>query len=67
MVAVGMLVGLAVAAAVVVKVGLLVGMLVGVAVPASGHRGAGGADGSLTERPRIWAGTLYMMFREPVT
>lgn len=50
----GMLVGVAVAVAVVVEVGLpvLLGMLVGVPagveVPASGRRGVGSADGSLT-------------------
>jgi hypothetical protein len=52
---VGMPVG-AVAAAVVVRVGVAVGlplgMLVGVGVPASGRRGAGGADGGLAEQAR---------------
>jgi hypothetical protein len=55
-VAVGMPVG-AVAVAVVVPVGVAVclplGMLVGVGVPASGRRGAGGADGGLTEQVRL--------------
>ncbi len=53
-VAVGMLVGAAVAVVVRVgvAVGLPLGMLVGVGVPASGRRGAGGADGGLTEQAR---------------
>jgi class 3 adenylate cyclase len=46
-------VGAAVAVAVVVAAGPLVGMLVGVEVSASGRRGVGVADASLTERARL--------------
>jgi hypothetical protein len=52
---VGMPVGVAGVAAVVVAVGVALRMsvgMVGVEVPACGRRGAGGADASLTERPR---------------
>jgi hypothetical protein len=36
-----------------VRLGMLVGVPVGVGVPASGRRGAGSADGGLTEQARL--------------
>jgi hypothetical protein len=63
-VAVGMPVGLAVVVAVVVGVGAGLGMwvgTVGVEAPASGRRGAGGADASLTERARTELSLLSLV------
>jgi hypothetical protein len=36
-----------------VRLGMLVGVPVGVGAPASGRRGAGSADGGLTEQARL--------------
>ena len=60
-VVVGMPVGVAVAVGVAVGVALRMSVgMVGVQVPASGRRGAGGADASLTKQPQ----TVLIIFGE---